>query len=384
MIGVLSILFLQHRFGIGWGFDGWGLGIQVRPSAAVRDHPAHFLETTPPSGIGRPLASEQDRVRHQATQGAVVFQGDLARLHRGGEFNGIRQQTHRSGGNCGAGVVLACLGGVSLERGASLEEVRGYIREPANLVWVDIQDPGLEEFSHLLDEFGFHPLALEDAAKGQQRPKVDEYKGYLFAVFYNAVGRPTAGDVPDRRGRAFIGRNYLVTTHRGRNPAIEDAMTRWTRGGQMLREGIGFAVYTVLDALIDSYFPVIDTIENELEASESQMFLRLQQGNIELLLRHKRTLFALRRVLSPLRDVLHVFLRHDHPIFSANTAAYFQNVYDHVLRLLDALDMEREMVGGMLEAHLAVVSNRLNATMKTLTVLTVAWPWPAPCSAPGG
>lgn len=102
-----------------------------------------------------------------------------------------------------------------------------------------------------------------------------------------------------------------------------------------------------------------------------EVFRRPGQYDVEKLLRHKRTLFGLRRVLSPLRDAFHIFLRRDQPIFSANTLAYFQSVYDHVLRLLDAIDMEREMVASALEAHLAVVSNRLNAVMKTLTVITV-------------
>jgi len=266
---------------------------------------------------------------------------------------------------------LACLGGISLERGVAMDEVQGYVKDPTNIVWVDIQDAGPEEYSLLLEEFGFHPLALEDAAKGQQRPKVDEYKGYLFVVIYDAAGRGKTVEFAAREVALFIGRNYLVSLHHGPLPAVEEAMNRWTRGGQMLNEGIGFLVYTVVDAIIDTYFPVIDGIEDELEACEMQMFDQRQPIGVEKLLRYKRTLVALRRLLSPLREVFNVFLRRDHPYFSSNTLAYFQNVYDHVLRLLDALDTEREMLAAALDAHLAVVSNRVNATMKTLTVITV-------------
>lgn len=266
---------------------------------------------------------------------------------------------------------VACLGGISLERGVSVEDIHGYIRDPSNVVWVDIQDPGPEEFSMLLEEFGFHPLALADAAKGEQRPKVNEYKGHLYAVTYSVSRPASADDFATNELALFIGRNYLVSLHRGRNSALEDAMSRWTRGGKMLTEGVGFLVYVVMDAIINTFFPVIDMIEDELEASEMEVFRRPGQYDVEKLLRHKRTLFGLRRVLSPLRDAFHIFLRRDQPIFSANTLAYFQSVYDHVLRLLDAIDMEREMVASALEAHLAVVSNRLNAVMKTLTVITV-------------
>ncbi|MCU0980474.1 MAG: magnesium/cobalt transporter CorA [Pirellulaceae bacterium] len=266
---------------------------------------------------------------------------------------------------------LACLGGISLERGVSMDEVQGYVKDPTNIVWVDIQDAGPEEFSMLLEEFGFHPLALEDVAKGQQRPKVDEYKGYLFVVIYSATRRSETGEFSTQEVGLFIGRNYLVSLHKGPLAALDDAMNRWARGGQMLNEGIGFLTYTVVDAVIDTYFPVINGIEDELEASEMQMFDQTQHFGVERLVRYKRTLVALRRVLSPLREVFNVFLRRDHPYFSTNTLAYFQNVYDHVLRLLDALDTEREMLAAALDAHLAVVSNRVNATMKTLTVITV-------------
>ena len=266
---------------------------------------------------------------------------------------------------------LACLGGISLERGVAMDEVHGYVKDPTNIVWVDIEDAGPEEFSMLLEEFGFHPLALEDAAKGQQRPKVDEYKGYLFTVIYGATRRAETGEFDTREVALFIGRNYLVSLHHGPIPAIDDAVNRWTRGGRMLNEGVGFLVYTVMDAIIDTFFPIIDAIEQELDESEMLMFHQSRQFGVEKLLRYKHSLVSLRRVLSPLREVFNVFLRRDQSLFSAATLAYFQNVYDHVLRLLDALDMEREMLAAALDAHLAVVSNRLNATMKTLTVITV-------------
>src|SRR5262245_442261 len=266
---------------------------------------------------------------------------------------------------------VACLGSVSLERDVPTDQISDYIREPGNLVWVDVQDPGPEELSMLLEEFGFHPLALEDVATGQQRPKVDEYKGYMFVVTYGVV--PSEGSTDPRTFEVdlFIGRNYLVSVHRGRAPALEDALGRWTRGGVMLREGVGFLVYTVMDAIIDAYFPIINAIEDKLQGTEVDMFARVHQESIQRLLELKRTLFTLRRVLYPLRETFNLFLRHDQPIFSADTRVYFQDVYDHILRILDVLDIERDMVASTLDAHLTVASNQLNATMKTLTIITV-------------
>jgi magnesium transporter len=139
----------------------------------------------------------------------------------------------------------------------------------------------------------------------------------------------------------------------------------------MLREGVGFLVYTVMDAIIDGYSPLMNAIEEELEGAEMEIFTRFHQERVQRLLELKRTLFTLRRVLYPLRETFSLFLRRDQPLFSANTLVYFRDVYDHILRILDVLDVERDMVASTLDAHLTVVSNQLNQTMKTLTVITV-------------
>jgi magnesium transporter len=267
---------------------------------------------------------------------------------------------------------VACVAGVSLERGVPAEEIHDYIRDPDNLVWMDVQDPGPGELSMLLEEFGFHPLALEDVAKGQQRPKVDEYKGYMFVVAYGVIPGATAQESQTVEVDLFIGRNYVVSVHRGRLPALEDALARWTRGGAMLKEGVGFLVYTVMDAIIDAYFPILDAIENDVDEAELALFSRALQDDTLNLLRRKQTLVTLRRVLYPLREIFGVFLRRDHAFFSPGTLIYFQDVHDHVLRILDVLEIERDRVSGVLEAYLTVVSNQLNRTMKRLAVFTVA------------
>jgi magnesium transporter len=169
----------------------------------------------------------------------------------------------------------------------------------------------------------------------------------------------------------FIGRNFLVSIHRGPSPPLDEAAGRWTRGGLLLREGVGFLVYTVLDAIIDGYFQPIDAIKEEIDETELEIFTRFQQEDIQRLLKLKRTLVAMRRVLSPLRETLTVFLRPEHSFVTANTRVYFHDVHDHVLRILDVLETEREAVGSAMEASLAVVSNRLNLNMKNLTIITV-------------
>ena len=140
----------------------------------------------------------------------------------------------------------------------------------------------------------------------------------------------------------------------------------------------------MLDAIIDAYFPLIDAIKEEMDETEMEIFTRFRQEDIQKLLRMKRTLVALRRALSPLREAFTVFLRREHSFVTANTRIYFQDVYDHVLRILDVLETEREMVASAMEASLTVVSNRLNMNMKTLTVITVCVAMVGSVLRPGG
>lgn len=267
---------------------------------------------------------------------------------------------------------IACLGGVSLERNVPIDEIHDYIRDPDNVIWVDVRSPGATELAILEEEFGFHPLALEGVAQMLPRPRLDEYKAYLLLVTCAAVpGGPTRELWPEAV-QLFIGRNYVVSIHRGSVPALDDAAQRWTRGGSKLRDGVGFLVYTVLDALMDSYVPLMQEIENEIDEIEIAMLRISDDQGVRRLLRLKRTLAELRRVVQPLREIFQVLLRRDNPFFLSSSEPYLRDVSNRVLRVLDVLETEREMAASALEASLTVSSNRLNKTMKTLAVITVS------------
>jgi magnesium transporter len=268
--------------------------------------------------------------------------------------------------------VVACLGGVSLERDIPIEEIHDYIREADYVLWVDVANPGPAEIAMLIDEMGLHPLALEEASNGQRRPKAEEFKGYLLIVAHAAVCDEGSRVLRTAEVNLFMGRNYIVATHRGHVPALDEALARWTRGGSMLREGVGFLLYEALDSIIDSFAPFIARIEDEIDAIETALLAQSDEDAFRDLLRIKRELASLRRVLYPLRSVFQVLLRRDHPLFPANIEVYLREVLDHVLRLLDDVETERDMASSTLEASMAINAKRLNRTMKTLEVITVA------------
>jgi len=266
--------------------------------------------------------------------------------------------------------MIALLGGVSFERAASLEDVREHLEDPQTVFWVDVLAPGPEDLSALIDLFGFHPLAMEDVANGSQRPKVDEYKGHLYGVSYGVARGTQPNDFHVIELHMFMGRNYLVTLHSEPLLALDEAQNRWTRGSGMLAEGVGFLVYAVLDAVVDGYFPVVDAMELLIEASEEAMVRGPTDQQVGELLDIRRDVLRLRRVVNPMREAFNTLVRRDRSIFSAGTQVYFQDVNDHLLRLLDLIEAQRDLVNSALDASLTIVSNRLNATMKRLTTVS--------------
>ncbi len=238
------------------------------------------------------------------------------------------------------------------------------------LLWVDVVDPAQEDFDLLAAEFGFHPLALEDAAKRHQRPKIDEYDGYLFITFYRLASGAEATSPIEID--LFVGPNFLVTIRNDASPEIEATSDRWCRNSEQLGErGVGFLLYSLLDAIVDGYFPVLDTLTDQFESLEERIFERHDPHVQRDIFALRRQLIGLRRVIAPERDVMNVLVRRDTPVLGDDATIYFQDVYDHILRVTDGLDSFRDLLSSALDASLSASSNRLNRVMKTLTASSI-------------
>lgn len=249
-----------------------------------------------------------------------------------------------------------------------LEQISEIIQQGNSLLWVDAINPTPEEFRLLGTEFAFHPLALEDAHRRHQRPKLDRYESFVFLVFYGLIVEE--GHLRPHEVALFIGKNYLVTVHEGVLPAISDTADRWCDNVESLgNRGIGLLVYSLLDAIVDGYFPLIDTFAERVENLEEAIFASRHPGPHEQqeILRLKKDLLAVRRVLGPERDVMNLILRRESPLFDSSYLAYFQDVYDHILRVTEAVDSYRDLLTSALDAHLSMVSYRLNDVVKRLT-----------------
>lgn len=243
------------------------------------------------------------------------------------------------------------------------------LRDPHALLWVDIEDPGAEDLALLREEFGFHELALEDALRRHQRPKVDEYEGCYFIVVYAAARGPNQ-EIVTREIHCFWGKNYVVTLHNGPVAEVDGAVERWASSVERRQHGVAYQMYALLDAVIDGYFPAIDAITDRIEDVGQRIF----DGDGSLV----REVFALRkqlidarRMLAPARDVLNELIRRDIPVFPPALVPYLADVYDHSIRAIDMLDLQRDLLSSSMESHLSATSNRLNQTMRTLTALTI-------------
>ena len=248
-----------------------------------------------------------------------------------------------------------------LEKPSDISEAIGC---DGRVLWADLVDPTDEDFDLVQDEFSLHPLAMEDARHHGQRPKLEHYPTHAFIVAYSS--HLSEVDL-------FIGEHWLVTV-RGHNRDGEEwnttpAIGRLTRTCPS-EPTVGWLVYTILDELVDGYFDATDEAEDRLEALEDRIFtenLGDERDVQERLFNIRRQLLMFRRGVVPLREVLSSLLRREVDWVDDATLVHLQDVYDHVLRAIDLVDGQRELMGNAVDAHLAIISNRMNQVMKKMT-----------------
>jgi magnesium transporter len=233
--------------------------------------------------------------------------------------------------------------------------------------WLDLRDPSDDDVAALGEVFSFHPLALEDMRKRGQRPKLDDFGEYMFLVYYG-VGEGEHGEIELEEVHACLSGGYIVTTHRGRCTALEEAHERLEAQTPRSEQ---FVVYRVLDGLTDTFFPVLDRLDDRMEQLDSEIFDRPDPSQLEEIVSLRRELVALRRVVTPQRDLLARGIDDilEIPGLEADSRNYFRDVYDHAIRISDQIDSYRDLLAGTRDAYLSVVSNRLNQITKQLTVV---------------
>jgi magnesium transporter len=266
-------------------------------------------------------------------------------------------------------ITTTCLNSASREfvRDFPAAELSDYCEQEKNVVWADVSDPTGQDFLDLAEEFKFHPLSIEDCRNAHQRPKLEEYPGYYFIVLYEAELTGPEDDLELRELNIFLGPNFLVTVHSRPIRAIETAKRLWGEWTDRADHGAGLLAYLLIDAVVDDYMPLLDVLSDRMDDLEDAIFGEFRPEAIEDIFRIKKQLLFLRRTITPLRDVFNTMLRREQPIFARATHVYFQDVFDHIIRVADSIDTLRDMLGSTMDAYLSVSGNRMNQVMKRLT-----------------
>ncbi len=250
------------------------------------------------------------------------------------------------------------------------------IRDPAEIgpflntsriVWINVNGLGQGEEIHALgDLLKLHTLALEDAVNLGQRAKVEPYDQDLFIV-----GRMPIDGGPDTEQLSmFVGKKFVLTIQETPGDPFDAVRARLRNGRPRIRSrGPDYLAYALLDALIDSYFPVLDAIGDELEQLEERVLERPTQETVTHIHAARRTLIGLRKAVGPHREAFNVLLRDDSPFITQETSLFLRDVYDHTIRIVEFVETYREITTDLMSTYLSALSNRMNEIMKVLTII---------------
>jgi magnesium transporter len=246
---------------------------------------------------------------------------------------------------------------------ADLSQVRA---EPRTLVWVDLVSATPEELAAMGEEFQLHEMALASCAtRAKQRPRVEEYEGQVLLIAYASKPAGEGQPVDLHELDVIAGQNFLLTFHGGAPIDATAVARRVTAHPELAKQGSGFLLYVVLDEVVDTFFPALDRIGERIEDLEEAVFE--PTGDVQSqIFSLRRDLITIRRVAGPMRDAMIVLLRRDLGLFSRESQRYLQDIYDHMIRVVESVEDYQDLASGALEASLAVISNRVGTVARNL------------------
>lgn len=255
-------------------------------------------------------------------------------------------------------------------------EIPNALKQPDSLLWVHLEKSDSNELLHYLkDIFNFHPLAIEDCQSSEyQTPKVDDFSTYLFMVTHLIQFEAQESGLVTHELNLFLGSNYLVSCslHENIKP-IESVWEGLNRDERLHENGSDFLCHAILDRLVDSYMPVLDKLDDEIDLLEDSVMAKPEPQTLERILSLKHNIMALRRVISPMREVVNKLSRDDYPQIDQHSRIYFRDIYDHLVRFQDLSESIRDIVSGALDIYLSSTSLRLNEIMKALTIVSTVF-----------
>lgn len=240
-----------------------------------------------------------------------------------------------------------------------------------NITWINVNGlNNTKEIERLGNYYNLHPLIQEDIVTTNQRPKIDEYEDYLFIVFkmlyYN-----DEGDFIQEHVSMVVGKDYVTTFQEAEGDVFDELRDRLSNSrGRIRNAGADYLMFAILDAVVDNYFNVIETLSQKIELIEDQLFEdRVEDTITEEIQDLKKEILRIRRAILPLREVINRLEKIDTEIIDERTHKYIRDLYDHIIQVSESVDIYREMIWSLMDMYMTTISNKMNEVMKVLTIM---------------
>jgi magnesium transporter len=250
----------------------------------------------------------------------------------------------------------------------ALQDISEVLKQEDRFVWIGLYEPEEPLLKQVQAEFGLHDLAIEDAHLAHQRPKLERYGDSLFIVLRTAQPDRELRRIAFGETHLFVGARYVVSVRHGASLSYADVRARCEAQPQLLAKGPSFVLHAIMDFVVDQYFPIVDALEDDLEALEEDIFNeRISRETTMRIYTLKRDLLEIKRGVSPLIDICNRLMRSDVDLIPEDARPYFRDVYDHAVRINEKVDGLRELLGTALEANLSLTTIAQNEATKRIT-----------------
>lgn len=261
------------------------------------------------------------------------------------------------------------VGGRLVAEDFPLADVSRHLERDDSMVWIDFCDPSTDEIHELAAELGLHPLAVEDALGPHQRPKLDHYESHLFVVCHAVEVDPATGTLHLTEVDAFVDARWLVTVRKNDRFRMADVVTRWDRSPDLVAHGVSFLLYGLLDVVVDGYFDAVQVFDDYYDEVSDGIFAERplgpeqQRGWFQM----RRALVHFHRLVVPMRETVSGLMRREHTAVPEALYPYYQDVYDHVLRVGETTESLRDLATSIVETNISLRDFRQNQVMKKVS-----------------
>ena len=250
-----------------------------------------------------------------------------------------------------------------------VSKVSDFLADADTVVWVDLCGPSKEQLHELADELGLHELAVEDALSPHQRPKLDHYESHMFLAVHSVRVDSSSGTLVETEIDSFVNHRWLITVRKDDGFPLAPVLQRWNRSADLAKLGVGFLLYGILDVVVDGYFETVQSFDEYYDEVSEGIFSEhpLEPSQQRHWFQMRQALVRFHRLVVPLREAVSGLMRREHGTVAEPLYPYYQDVYDHVLRVSESTEALRDLISTIVETNISLRDYRQNQVMKKVT-----------------